>query len=202
LSFAPIATDTRPGEFTPWGTPVPSFYRPHADLTVTVTKGGVSLGFTLAEVAADRRWAIGPDGEVLDQMEFADTLPRVWDDQYRLAGANPQSHAGNAVPRVENYVAWTQDDARPDRLRPIARASSTKPAGPVDTSPLVDVGALRAAGYTLVPTDKPVVAAEAPAEERTGREWTPEQRQAHSEKIKAGKAAAAAERESQTATEG
>lgn len=195
MSFAPIATDTRPGEFTPWGTPVPTFYRPHADLTVTVTKDGVSLGFTIGEVAADRRWAIRPDGEVIDQMEFADTLPNVWDDQYRLSGASPQSHAGNAIPRVENYVAWTQDDTRPDRLKPMVRARiQPAAAGPKDTSPLVDVGALRAAGYKLVPASEVVTEAAEVAPVKPARKgMSPEAREAARERMKARHAAKKAE---------
>jgi FtsP/CotA-like multicopper oxidase with cupredoxin domain len=152
LSFAFAPNEFRPGDRTPWGTHVPTMYRPHASLETTVTQNGRGLGFVVGQVAPDRRWAIGPDGELVDQTTFSEQIRLVWDEQYRINGAMPSTHDGNPVPRVEQYVSWTQDAVRPDRLAPLDRPRLVLTApGKPDTSPIVDTKALAAQGFAPVP---------------------------------------------------
>lgn len=108
-----FATDYRaegqPGSITPRGVFVPPWYKPHTDLSLPVRShdGTKELGFTIGDVAVERRWAIDPEGKVMEGHEFKDMLTEWYIGQW--AWQHPPRQAlpidTNAYPTPECYVA-------------------------------------------------------------------------------------------------
>lgn len=105
---------------------IPSFCpwedRPEAEMAkVTVRVKGVPLppGFTVAEVAPERRWAIRTDGELMDAMEFHQRYLQKWTEWFAKAYSEPQKLPGKpeneAVPNPVEYVSH-RVDPRDERL--------------------------------------------------------------------------------------
>lgn len=123
MSFAAdYVAGPRPGEKTPRAMIVPPWYKPHADLSLPVVSSkGRPLGFTIGDVADERRWAIGPDGRCMDQADF-----QLKHDEFRLGQFDwdypPQKRppditfAFEARPTVEGFVSRGPDPADPKRL--------------------------------------------------------------------------------------
>ena len=102
-------------------THIPSWYVPHNDPeSITVKQRGVPLEstgrtFTVSEVAPERRWAIGPDGEVLAQNMFERQIV-LWYEEFfsKVKGKTPPDGVHKKVqPRVERFVKLTVDPQNP-----------------------------------------------------------------------------------------
>jgi len=118
---APIKIEMR-------GTVVPSFYLRHErdGAGIVVKKSGVPLlpTFTVDRVPPERRWAIRPDGELLEQAEFESLLERVY-----IEAGRAYSHDGRqtpkwnprncAIPRVERYVSVEINPMKPSEFIPM-----------------------------------------------------------------------------------
>lgn len=113
-------------------THIPANYvrNPHADPTsIVVTQGGVALrgvnddSFTVAHVAEECRWAIDPEGEVLNQIDFEAGLTKMRLEYFEVLKVNGHpnaSYPGNPdrehKPRAERYVARCVDPEDPSHL--------------------------------------------------------------------------------------
>jgi hypothetical protein len=109
---------------------VPAWYKRHTDPRGTiVTQNGKHIppGFTVAEVAPELRWAIGEDGEVMEQLVFRQAHEKWYTAQYQAAGQTPDDPNLRSIPTVERFVARCVDPANPHRLQPILR-EPTQPA--------------------------------------------------------------------------
>jgi hypothetical protein len=107
------------------GTIIPSFYVRHENdgAGLVVTKNGQPLlpRFTVFEIPPERRWAILPSGELMDQRDFEEKLSQVY-----VEGSKAYSHDGNTTnrgnvkneyyPRVEKYVSVKIDPSNPTRF--------------------------------------------------------------------------------------
>lgn len=88
---------------------------------VTVRLKGLPLppGFTVAEVAPERRWAVRTDGELMDTMEFHQRYLQKWQEWFARAYSEPQKLPGKpeneSVPNPVEYVT-TRVDPRDERL--------------------------------------------------------------------------------------
>jgi hypothetical protein len=128
------------------GVHIPSFYERHPNPSeITVRENGLpilSLGkpFTVADVAPERRWAIGLEGEVMPQHVFTSNLERVRYEYYQRAFDAPQKPPGDLskyhVPAVKQYVSMTVDPITPSRLKPIHYDAAAK--APSDAQALYD----------------------------------------------------------------
>lgn len=49
---------------------IPRWGTRHGDRSLPVTKDGEPCGFTIGQVLPERRWAVKPDGELMDQLSF------------------------------------------------------------------------------------------------------------------------------------
>jgi hypothetical protein len=114
------------------GTYVPSWCpwlaNKDADLNIPVKHEGEPLGFTVAQVLPERRWAVQLDGELLDQREFAEEIQR-WYIPMLPEGGEARYEP---IPRVERFVSMTwegpdrgymeigfdPDKAPPEKLKP------------------------------------------------------------------------------------
>ena len=101
---------------------VPSWTPGFTDLSCEVTKNGKPLGFRIEEVAEERRWAIQPSGECMGQLEFEAALQRWYRENYEiraLLAGKPRPVPDvmfDAVPRVEDFVAYKVDPRDPTKL--------------------------------------------------------------------------------------
>lgn len=55
---------------------IPAWGNEHTNPNLTVRQDGRSLGFTVGEMLPERRWAVGLDGELMNQRDFEDNLKR------------------------------------------------------------------------------------------------------------------------------
>lgn len=158
MSFAvDIATGPRPGELTPRNVFVPPWYKPHENLDVEVVgTTGKRLGFSVAEVVAERRWAIGPDGHCMKQPDFEKMLLdwRKGQFEWQVPPKRTPDLMFEPIPSVEGFVSRGEDPA--DRRRTIDLSPSTPRLGLLrKREPIVDES------LTKDPRWKP-----APAEEK------------------------------------
>ncbi len=120
MSFATdLELSESPGSMTPRGVFVPPWYKPHPDLSVEVrdTKGN-GLGFTVGDVAVERRWAIGTDGQVVAGSLFIDKLTE-W-----FAGTLCRSQSFRRQPvhrQVDRVVHRSVGLAQPAPAQPAGR---------------------------------------------------------------------------------
>jgi hypothetical protein len=119
MSFAVYdVTQPRPGDQTPRGPFVPPWYIPHPDLSVDVRGSrGQRLGFTVAQVLPERRWAIAHDGRCVDQPAFEQKLLEWRIGQFQwLSPPKPVPDLTlEVIPTVEGFVSRGQDPANPRR---------------------------------------------------------------------------------------
>lgn len=86
------------------------------ELDNEVRQNGKSLGFTIRQMLPERRWAVTPSGEVLEQRDFEEKYTN-WMLQVVRGGRLVPISASNPyfdpkvlpIPRVERFVAMTQD---------------------------------------------------------------------------------------------
>lgn len=120
------------------GAHIPSFYIQHEDPSGTVvTQDGVpipgvgdkKLGFTVADVAPERRWAITESGEVLPQHVFESKLLLTREEWFeRVAKLKPPGDLKKeTVKAVKDFVSVTPDPVNPARLIPIGFDPNAKP---------------------------------------------------------------------------
>jgi len=145
MSFAAVATDrVIPGAKTPRGTIVPEFYKPHQNLDVQVAFGGVLMGFKIEDVAPERRWAVHPDGAVLDQSTFA----RYYEQILSIGAVGPTDACH--MPAVDDYVAKSVDPVNEARFRRLNRIDKTGKRAPLrNDGPIVDPAFARRANLTV-----------------------------------------------------
>lgn len=157
MSFATdYQAEGRPGSMTPRGVFVPPWYKSHEDLTTPVLDlHGKPMGFTVGQVCVERRWAIGPNGQVLAGHEFTDKLTEWYLGQWQWLNP-PQAPLPIdtiSYPTSENYVAHGPDPANPRRVVDLLPANwRRKPdsSPPVSERP-VDPTALAKAGWKPAP---------------------------------------------------
>lgn len=169
MSFAvDYRPEPRPGEQTIRGAFVPPWYRPHADLGVSVkSQAGKMLGFVIGEVVVERRWAIQDDGRCMDQREFEVKLHdwRRGQFQWQMPPKPVPDLSFESIPSVEGFVSRGEDPANHKRLidltRPVKRTGLLRPV-----EPIVDETISRDPRWKVAPAkppaDEPVEAA-APA---------------------------------------
>ena len=110
--------------------------------TITVTQDGVPLvgfdkkSFTVADVAPERRWAIGMDGELMLQHLFSDKKVEGILEFFAVLRANGHPNAKfddnsdpkcENVPAVQNYVLWGVDPDDNTKLREIGYDPTAPP---------------------------------------------------------------------------
>jgi hypothetical protein len=115
-------------------THIPAFYvrNPHTDPSTIVKQDGVPLmgvdkkPYTIAQVAEERRWAVGLDGEVMDQTDFhvrlGENRLEFYAMQRQMGNPNAQFDGDiqrEHVPAVQDYVCWEVDPQDPGKLRMI-----------------------------------------------------------------------------------
>jgi len=157
MSFATeIELTDRPGSLTPRGVFVPPWYKPHEDLDMPVVgTNGHKLGFTIADVAVERRWAIAPDGVVMPRNEFTDKLTEWYIGQWtwRNPPQPPLPIDTSAYPTPESYVSKGPDPGNARRL--IGLILAHQPKNPVAVAPSserpVDPVALAKSGWRPAP---------------------------------------------------
>jgi hypothetical protein len=101
---------------------IPPSYVPHKDPgSIVVKLNGQPLegGFTVAEMLPERRWAVGPDGELMPQLEFAEKYQRKLYDWFQYASVEGRAGRGKVpssfavhrepIPNVAHYVAFRVD---------------------------------------------------------------------------------------------
>lgn len=170
MSFAAYhGLEPRPGEATPRGTIVPPWYIPHADTSLRViSPHGRHLGFTVGEVAVERRWAIDAEGRCMPQQDFEQMLLQWRIGQYQWS--SPPRPAPDLtlepIPMVESFVSRGPDPANAKRLcditYPQKRESLLKVREPVvDQSLVADPRWAKAPSKATEPEPEPLVA-EAP----------------------------------------
>lgn len=148
MSFAiDYASIDQPGSMTPRGVFIPPWYLPHKDLGLEVrNRHGEGLGFTIGDVAIERRWAIDPEGKVMTGHEFQDRLTEWYIGQW--AWQHPPQPAlpvdTSSYPTPENYVSKGPDPANPRKLlsltQPVDRSKSATGERPVDPGHLAKQG--------------------------------------------------------------
>jgi len=148
VSFAAVETGSvKPGAKTPRGTIVPSFYEPHRNLNHNVTLNGVPIGFKISDVAPERRWAIGVDGDVIDQ----GTFERYYEKILSVGSVGPIDSCH--IPAVDDYVSKCVDPDNETRFRRLVRIDKRGKRAPVvNDGPIVDPSFARKAGLTLATT--------------------------------------------------
>lgn len=148
MSFAPdFNAEGQPGSLTPRGVYVPPWYRPHTDLNVQVKSadGSKELGFTIGDVAVERRWAITPDGCVMEGHEFTDRLTDWYIGQWKWQNPPrpPLPVDTSAYPSPEAYVAKGPNPANPRQLIGLTKPNNRHSVGnerPVDAAALARAG--------------------------------------------------------------
>lgn len=105
------------------GTHVPTFYIRHqSPESIRVMRKGIPLlpGFTVAQVPPERRWAIGPDGNLLAQADFESRLTLAYEEAYTLIGQKVNGDPKREpVPDVARYVSVQIDPTNPSRFIPM-----------------------------------------------------------------------------------
>jgi hypothetical protein len=110
--------EPRPGEITERGVFVPPWYEGHKDLSLIVTHEGKSQGYTVGEVAVERRWAIEPDGSLMEQSKFERGLQqwRFGQFDWQVPPVRRPDLSFDPVPAVRSWVARGPDPADGRRL--------------------------------------------------------------------------------------
>jgi len=153
MSFATdVEISEGPGSITPRGVFVPPWYKPHSTLDVQVlSTAGKPLGFTVGDVAVERRWAIAPDGQVIGGSEFIDRLTDWYIGQWTWR--NPPQPSlpvdTSGYPTPENFVSKGPDPANPRRVISLTLPNHRKSVAPAERP--VDAAALAAAGWKPAP---------------------------------------------------
>src|SRR5262245_41555602 len=124
MSFASdYRAEGQPGSLTPRGVFVPRWYKPHTDLALPVKShdGQRELGFVIGDVAVERRWAIDPEGCVMEGHEFVDALTEWYIGQWKWKNPPqpPLPIDTSAFPSAEKYVSKGPDPANLKRLVPL-----------------------------------------------------------------------------------
>lgn len=149
MSFATdYMTEGQPGSITPRGVFVPPWYKPHSDVTVMVKShdGKRTLGFTIADVAVERRWAIDAEGCVMEGHDFKAKLEEWYIGQWQWQNPpqRPLEVDAMAYPHPEMYVAKGPDPSNVRRLislqPPVDRRDFTPSERPVNTEQLRRTG--------------------------------------------------------------
>jgi len=120
------------------GAHIPSFYSPHENPDQIVVKqngipvpgvGEKKAGFTVADVAPERRWAIRPSGDLMPQHVFESHLLLARDEWFNeVEGVKPPGDLNKEViPTVQAFVNKTPDPVNPKRLIPIGFDENAKP---------------------------------------------------------------------------
>lgn len=150
MSFAvDYKQEGAPGSLTPRGVFVPPWYAPHKDLSLPVRShdGTKELGFTIADVAVERRWAIDAEGKVMHNHEFKDMLTEWYVGQWKWQ--NPPQPAlqvdTSSYPHPEQYVAKGPNPADNKRLIGLGKPSDRLA---VATERPVDTASLQRAGWS------------------------------------------------------
>ena len=132
MSFAAdYKSEGAPGTRTARGVFVPPWYKPHEDLSVEVKShdGSRGFGFTIGDVAVERRWAIAPDGRVMEGHEFTDRLTEWYIGQW--AWNNPPQPPlpvdTSGYPTPENYVGKGPNPSNPRQLVHLHKPSRREP---------------------------------------------------------------------------
>lgn len=125
--------ERQPIWFEARGTYAPAWYLPHErPETIWVTQDGEDLGFTVADVAPERRWAIAASGALLPAHEFAEKHERWYRGYYQLRDQAPDDPHVRPIPSVRSFVAKRVSPSDPSRLEHIVikadRALPTKRA--------------------------------------------------------------------------
>jgi hypothetical protein len=109
------------GYNTERGETIPGWYvrNPHTDPTLVVKQDGVPLvpQITVGQVAPERRWAIGLDGNLMDQVKFREKVIQKNQEFYAIArteGRNAKPAQGyrferDPIPNVVKFVQWRVD---------------------------------------------------------------------------------------------
>jgi hypothetical protein len=151
-----FAQNTRLPIPTPRGPFVPPWYEPHPDETLAVCdENGTPLGFTVGDVAPERRWVIGTDGRVMGIEEFH-PMYRLWLEgqwQWQNPPERPQDVTFGWFPQPVTFVAKRVDPANPNRVCEITiRRPRQRKAGPRSDERPVDAAALAASpGWAPAP---------------------------------------------------
>lgn len=148
MSFAvDYKQEGQPGSLTPRGVFVPPWYAPHKDLTIQVKShdGTKELGFTIGDVAVERRWAIDTEGRVMEKYPFREKLTEWYVGQWKWQ--NPPQAAlpvdTSSYPHPETYVAKGPNPSDPKRLIGLGKPSdrlAVLAERPVDTASLARSG--------------------------------------------------------------
>lgn len=153
MSFATdFSAEGQPGSITPRGVFVPPWYKPHTDLTIQVKSadGSRELGFTIGDVAVERRWAIDPEGCVMEKYPFRERLTEWYIGQWKWQ--SPPKPAlpvdTSAYPSPEAYVAKGPDPSNPRRLIGLTKPNNRHA---LVTERPVDSAALSRAGWMPAP---------------------------------------------------
>ena len=176
MSFATDYADdeSRPGTLTARGTFVPPWYKPHLDPHLAVLReDGGPLGFRIAEVAPERRWAISDDGRVMNKHDFRDRLQEWYEGQWKWKNPPqpPLDVSLGAFPTPEGFVSKGVDPRNPLRLYDLTRSTprhlrDRSNERPVDPAALGRTGS----GWKPAPPRDPVeVALATPAPEPASR---------------------------------
>ena len=159
MSFATdYNKEGRPGTLSHRGIFITPWYKPHENLDLPVTQHGKPLGFKIADVAVERRWAIDANGEVMDSREFIDRLTEWYIGQWSWQSPPmpPLQIDTCGYPTVDNFVAKGPDPANQARLRSLKLGGKRNWPGMTsrpDAERPVDVEQLSkpASGWKLAP---------------------------------------------------
>ena len=100
------------------GTHVPSGYIQHEDSQMLVKISGVPMipPIRVGQIAPERRWAVKPDGNLLDQLTFENQFKANWTEWYRLSGVAPPKGSRPEyayIPNVTKYVGFRVNPRNP-----------------------------------------------------------------------------------------
>ncbi len=121
------------------GTYIPAWYKEHKDLSIRVVdQEGGDLGFTVADVLPERRWAIGQNGKLISEQEFEnryrDWIGRIVLRDGRLVSVGAVNKYFDitleTVPCVDDFVDAKLDPMKPGEIRfvPINSINLPNPA--------------------------------------------------------------------------
>ncbi len=108
------------------GTYIPAWYKEHTDLGVRVVdQNGGDLGFTVADVLPERRWAISQSGRLIGEQEFEnryrDWIGRITVKDGRIISMGAVNKYFDVtletVPPIDDFVDAKLDPMRPGELR-------------------------------------------------------------------------------------
>ncbi len=100
------------------GTHVPSGYLGPEDSQQLVKIGGVPMvpQIRVGQIAPERRWAVKPDGNLLDQLTFENQYKANWVEWYKLSGVSPPKGSRPEyayIPNVTKYVGFRVNPRNP-----------------------------------------------------------------------------------------